>query len=369
MKKLNQRQKGDDTDGPCGCYECMPDIGGYKMKHKKLFLGLGAGILAVAIAVGAAFFAGGRNKTVKLEDIKRATTARELLLAHLGAAVFSEGVADGTPEYLVGRYIDEDCKLQIRLHESAKDKEAAIIEALGEYADIAEFNYLSVTERELQVRAADIEAQLKQQGYAVSRVGVNKRTGNISIYWPNEAVDEAEAWVREQEVYPFDDVGIDYIFVFPDDVPFCPGSQQAKDDLVKWLSAAGGYYAYKDYYCGCYIGLDGKLHVVIRENISRDQRKGLETCLQAYSDITVFEYGGYSKEELWVYLDELAEIMKEMGILPTEYGIDSIIELPTMSTLREDLPLLQILLESEAAPRLNGKKIPVILSSGVPARV
>lgn len=339
------------------------------MKNKKVLLWLGSGILAVMIIIGAVFFAGGRNKTVKLEDIKRATTARELLLAHLGAAVFSEGVADGVPEYLVGRYIDEDCKLQIRLHESAKSKEAAIIEALGEYADITEINYLSVTERELQIRAADIEAQLKQQGYAISRVGVNKRTGNISIYWLNEAVDEVEAWVREQEAYPFDDVGIEYVFVFSEDIPFCPDSQQAKDHLVKWLSAAGGYHAYKDYYCGCYTGLDRKLHVVIRENISRDQRKALETCLQAYSDITVFEYGGYSKEELWVYLDELAEIMEEMGILPTEYGIDSRLDLPCMSTLREDLPLLQILLESEAAPRLNGKKIPVILSSGGIARV
>ena len=338
------------------------------MKNKKVLLWLGSGILAVMIIIGAVFFAGERNKTVKLEDIKRATTARELLLAHLGAAVFSEGVADGVPEYLVGRYIDEDCKLQIRLHESAKNKEAAIIEALGEYADITEINYLSVTERELQIRAADIEAQLKQQGYAVSRVGVNKRTGNISIYWLNEAVDEAEAWVREQEAYPFDDVGIEYVFVSSEDVPFCPDSQQAKDDLVKWLSAAGGYHAYKDYYCGCYIGLDGKLHVVIRENISRDQKKELETCLRAYSDITVFEYGGYSKEELLVYLDALADIMEEMGILPTEYGVDSRLDLPCMSTLREDLPLLQILLESEAAPRLNGKKIPVILSSGGIAR-
>ena len=38
--------------------------------------------------------------------------------------------------------------------------------------------------------------------------------------------------------------------------------------------------------------------------------------------------------------------------------------LPRMEVMREDLHLLQILLESEAAPDINGKKVPVILAPG-----
>ena len=42
--------------------------------------------------------------------------------------------------------------------------------------------------------------------------------------------------------------------------------------------------------------------------------------------------------------------------------------LPRMEVMREDLHLLQILLESEEAPDINGKKIPVILAPGEVAR-
>lgn len=355
MKKLNQRQKGDDTDGPCGCYECMPDIGGYKMKHKKLFLGLGAGILAVAIAVGVAFYANSRGNAVRPEDVARAATARQLLLSFYGEHPLAEDV----PDSLVGRYIDEDCKLQIRLHESAKDKEAAIIEALGEYADIAEFNYLSVTERELQVRAADVTASLQNQGYADASVGVNSRTGDILIFLSPEAVAEAEAWVREQTAYPFDDVGVRYIF--PENEPWRIRSIQAKDVLAKALRAVGGH---REYYCGSYIGMDGKLHVVIKENISKEQRASLESYLKDYSDLTVYEYGGYDREEILKYSYALMDALEEMGILVTGGTSAHLLNIPSVNVYREDIYAAQILLESDLMPLFNGKKIAVILSPG-----
>ena len=338
------------------------------MKKRKVFLWLGVGVLAAVLLVGAVLFAGVRRDAAKLDTLKRATTARELLLAHFGAYVFSEGVQEGVPEYLIGRYIDEDLKLRIRLPESARDQEASIRESLGEYADVTVFDYLSVTAQDLRTRAEDMEALLKQQGYDNARAWVCKRTGDIYIRVADEDFPEAEAWVREQTAYPFDDVGIRYAVVdyYVDYmvVPFVPGSEQAMDALEKWLKAEGGYDVYKTFYSGRYVGWDGKLHVVMKEGITREQRKGLEACLEDYSDITVYEYGGYSQDDVWEYLDTLSAFMEEMGILPTSCSAHEKLGLPHMEVMREDLHLLQILLESEAAPDINGKKVPVILAPG-----
>ena len=344
------------------------------MKKRKVFLWLGAVVLAAVVFVGALFLIGARQEAAKLDAVKRAATARELLMAHFGLYVFSEGDLDGVPEYLMGRYIDEDLKLRIRLHESVREQEAAIRESLGEYADLAVFEWMSVTAQDLQARAEAMEALLKEQGYANAQAGVCPRTGNINIYIggdlkaANEVFPDLEAWVREQKAYPFDDVGVSYAVVGYTvdymDAPYVPGSQQAMDALAEWLKAEGGYDVYKAYFSGRYVGWDGKLHVVMKESITREQRKGLEACLQDYSDIIVYEYGGYSEEELWVYLDDLSDTMEAMGLMPNVYGVKERVGLPFMETLREDLHLLQILLESDAAPLLNGKKIQVVLQPG-----
>ena len=348
------------------------------MKKRKVFLWLGAGILAAVLLVGALFLIGAQRDAARLDAVKRAAAARELLLDHFGLDVFSEGVQDGVPEYLIGRYIDEDLKLRIRLQESARDQEAAIRESLGEYADVAVFDYLSVTAQDLRLRAADMEALLKQQGYANVRAAVCQRTGNFYIFFIdeieniNKVFPEVDAWVREQKEYPFDDVGVscavvgysvDYV-----EAPYVLGSEQAMDALAEWLKAEGEYEITKTSYGGKYVGWDGKLHVVMKEGITQEQRKGLEASLKDYSDITVYEYGGYSREEVREYLDELVKSMREMGIPPTLYGFHEKIGLPNMEVLREDLHLLQILLESEEAPTINGNKVPLILAPGGIAR-
>ena len=342
------------------------------MKKRKVFLWLGAGVLAAVLLVGALFLIGARQETAKLEAVKRATTARELLLDHFGIAAYSEGVQDGVPEYLIGRFIDEDLKLRIRLQESARDQEAAIRESLGEYADVAVFDWMSVTAEDLQTRAEDMGALLKQQGYDNARAAVCPRTGNFYILFIdkfeniNEVFPEVEVWVREQKAYPFDDVGVscavvgysvDYM-----EAPYVPGNQQAMDALAEWQKAEGVYKI------GRYVDWDGKLHVVMKEDITREQRKGLEACLRDDSDSVVYEYGGYSQEEVWEYLDELVAFMEEADLFPGGHGIHHRVNLPIMETLREDFHLLQILLESDAAPGINGEKIPVILQPGGIAR-
>lgn len=326
------------------------------MKNKKVLLWLGSGILAVMIIIGAVFFAGGRNKTIKPEELKRATTARELLMKSFGKYPFAEDA----PDYLVGRYIDEDCKLQIRLHESAKDQEAIIKEALGEYADAAVFSYVPVTFKNLKSRALEIEKILKQQGYSVESVWAESRTGNIRIAVKGKNEFQSVAtWIKEQTEYPFDDVGIEY--VLDNSAEKQSISQEAAEVLEDYLQKQEGY---QEYYCGNYIDLDGCLHVILLENVSKSQRDGIESCLKAYSSTVAYEYGGYPAEEIDQYAKDLMKALEEVGLYFSSCGVDDRIGLLHISFVSEDIPLAQALLEKGNPYPFGNKKYTVVFELG-----
>lgn len=311
------------------------------------------------IIVGAVFFAGGRNKTIKPEELKRATTARQLLLYSIGTR--TTAVTWRVPDYLIGRYIDDDCKLQIRLHESAKDQEAIIKEALGEYADAAVFSYVPVTFKDLKSRALEIEKILKQQGYSVESVWAESRTGNIRIAVKGKNEFQSVAtWIKEQTEYPFDDVGIEY--VLDNSAEKQSISQEAAEVLEDYLQKQEGY---QEYYCGNYIDLDGCLHVILLENISKSQRDGIESCLKAYSSTVAYEYGGYPAEEAQAYVSDLMQALIDLGLGAYSASVDPITTLPAISIIREDLPLAQALLGKEKPYPFGNEKFTVIFEIGV----
>lgn len=332
------------------------------MKNKKVFLWLGCGILAVMIIVGAVFFAGGRNKTIKPEELKRATTARQLLLDSIGTR--TTAVTWRVPDYLIGRYIDDDCKLQIRLYESTKEQETIIKEILGEYADVAEFSYVPITWNDLGHRAWDIERILRQQGYSIDDVIVENGTGNIRVFIKEKnEILSAAAWVKEQTEYPFDDVGID--IVFKSDIETYLISERCAEALTAYLREIGGYEAYKDYYCGAYIGLDSMVHVVLNESISKSEKAGFQSCLKEYSEVVVYEYGGYPAAEAQAYASDLMQALIDLGLGAYSASVDPITTLPAISIIREDLPLAQALLGKGKPYPFGNEKFTVIFEIGV----
>ena len=92
---------------------------GIRHKRKCVLISILAVLAAAAVL---AVLAVGARSRVTPEKVQRAATARKLLME----SVDRFALAQSTPEYLVGRYIDEDCRLQIRLCESAREQEAVI---------------------------------------------------------------------------------------------------------------------------------------------------------------------------------------------------------------------------------------------------
>jgi len=314
------------------------------MKAKKRILCIAAVLLVLTAAV-AVYLVGARSG-VTPEKVRRAATARTLLMESLDAFAFTQD----TPEYLVGRFIDEDCKLQIRLHESARDREPEIREALGEYADVAEFTYVPYTFSELQGMTWDIERLLRQEGYSVSEVWMEERTGNIRIGITDRSEASAVSkWIRQQSEYPFEDMGVE-LTVTPYADLLCL-SEPGAEALEAYLKEQGGYKAYKDYYCGSYISWDGLLHVVLRETVTKEEKAGISSCLKPYAKAVVYEYGGYPEEEVYQYQMALMQALQQDGLGITGGGVDEIHGQPVLSVVREDLPLVRALLE-------NGKEAP-----------
>ena len=330
------------------------------MKGKKQILYFSVVLLALTAVL--AVWAVGTGHRVTLEKVQRATAARTILMESLGGSVFT----GEPPEYLAGRFISEDCKLQIRLHESAKGREQGIREALGEYADVAVFTYVPYTYSELQSRTADIEQRLRQEGYSVSNVWMEERTGNIRIgIQDKREASDVSKWIREQSAYPFEDVGVELI-VTPYADRLCL-SEPGAEALEAYLKEQGGYKAYKDYYCGYYISWDGLLHVVLKEGATGKEKAGLQSCLKPYAKAVVYEYGGYPEEEVRAYQMDLMKALNldGLGLGITGGGVDGYHGQPVLSVIREDLPLVQALLE-------NGKEYPfkspysVLLEPGNP---
>ena len=327
------------------------------MRGKKWTICLGALLLAAA-AVLAVLAVGARNR-VTPEKVQRAATARKLLMDSVEEYVFS----DYAPEYLVGRFINEDCRLQIRLHESAREQEAVIREALGEYADVAVFSYVPLTFSELQGRTLDIERVLRQQGYSVTVVWAEARTGNIRIgIEEKNEIAPAAAWVAKQKEYPIDVVGVELIFDKYADMRLL--SMPAKDTLEAWLKEQGGYKAYKDYYCGNYMSdMDGKLHVVLKEEASMAQKAGIKRCLRAYSAAVVYEYGGYPEEEVRQYMDDLYYTLSQLGLGIMGGGVDAYNGQPVIGVMIEDVYLAHALLEKGNVYPFGNEKYTVIFET------
>lgn len=328
------------------------------MRGKKWTICLGALLLAAA-AVLAVLAVGAWNR-VTPEKVQRAATARKLLME--SADRFA--LAQSTPEYLVGRYIDEDCRLQIRLCESAREQEAVIREVLGEYGDLAVFSYVPYTFSELRGMVSwDIERILRQQGFSVTDVWAVLRTGDIHIELEdNGEITAVAAWIKEQKGYPFEGLGVDIVFK-PNAEKYLL-SEPGAEALKAYLKEQGGYKAYKDYYCGYYIGLDGLLHVVLKEGITKAEKAGLQSCLKPYSDAVVYEYGGYPEEETQQYLDDLAYALIQLGLGVTGWGLDGYNGQPTIAMVREDIPIAQALMRRENTYPLGSDKFTVIFEYG-----
>jgi trk system potassium uptake protein TrkA len=91
------------------------------------------------------------------------------------------------------------------------------------------------------------------------------------------------------------------------------------------------------------------LHVVLKEGATGKEKAGLQSCLKPYAKAVVYEYGGYPEEEVRAYQMDLMKALDldGLGLGITGGGVDGYHGQPVLSVIREDLPLVQALLENE----------------------
>lgn len=308
---------------------------------------ISAAVLAAAITA-VCFLSNPISMTHQLEAIKKATTARELLMQSVGSHSYSNKM----PSYMLGRYIGEDYKLYIRMNESGREQESSLREALGEYADIVVFEYSDMTAVKLNSHAGDIQAALTDRGFDVSSVRVAERSGNIIVIMTDEKdVAAALAAVKPLQKYSFgievtDKSVFDYYKAIPErdlsDSKYL-WSIRASEYLMMRFYRKGYISDYPEYYAGSYIGEDNLYHIVLNKSV-RTAKEDIDEMLGRYSDDVVYEYADYSRNELLEYMTDISMAMDDLGICTAGSSVSEFDGTVTIQTLWEDMHLAEKLI-------------------------
>ena len=308
---------------------------------------LSAAVLTAAIAA-ACFLTNPVSMDRQLEALTRATAARDLLLESVGSHRYS----DQMPDYMLGRYIGEDYRLYIRMNEAGRDQEATLKEALGEYADIAVFEYSDITASWLTGYAREVQEALEASGLDVHSVRAADRSGNIIVVMHDKKdISAAKAVVQPMEKYTYgievtDSSVFDYYKALPEhdysDFRYRE-SVRASEYLTKRLYHKGYVSDYPEWYAGSYIGEDDLYHIVLNKSV-KTAKEEAEDMLDYYSDKVVWEYASYSRNELLEYMHTLFEKLNELGICGASAGVSEQDGTVTIHTLWEDMHLAEKLI-------------------------
>lgn len=319
------------------------------LHYKKPAFWILTAAIAACIITAACFLTNPWQNTQTIEAIQRATTAREILMEAVGSHTW----LDEMPPYMLGRYIGKDFKLYIRLNESGKDQEAALTEALGEYADITVFEYTTLSKTDLASYAKEVEAALTDRGIEVHSTRISKRSGNIIVAITNEIeLSKAESASAELMKYSYgievqvrssESTNLSRDYSDPD----YARSIRASERLMSYFYHHDYITDYPDYYAGCYIGADNLCHVVINMSV-KDARESMEKALGSYADDVVYEYSRHAWNDLQAHSTALMLRLDELGINITAGGVSEEKGIVTISVLEEDVHLAEALIDQWA---------------------
>ena len=320
-----------------------------------LLLSLLAGILFLTDPIGNA---------AQLEAVRSAVSARAALFNALGKDVGE----DLRSNVILDCYIDEDYKLCIVLHESARDAEPILKDFLKEYTRAIQFEYTSLTEGELQTRSKDIHSALEAQGYTgCSTVSFFRQRRIIITFEDKDELLSAVKWVEQQKDYPFDDPVVELHYNLNDgkDRYWLRGgtisyietdygnelfhkSEAAGEYMFSWLQERGGFSAYKKYIQGCCIGSDSLLHIFLKLDGDSTAQQQLKEEMSQYSDIVRFHMTGHPEEDILQYSEDLAKALTDLGIKAhggsIHGGIAEGSRQAEVSIIRDDIPIAESLM-------------------------
>jgi len=321
------------------------------LRYKKPALWiLSAAVLTAAIAA-VCFLTNPVSMDRQLEALTRATAARDLLLESVGSHRYS----DQMPDYMLGRYIGEDYRLYIRMNEAGRDQEATLKEALGEYADIAVFEYSDMAASWLTGYAREVQEALEASGLEAERVWASERSGNIIVVMHDKKdISAAKATVKPMEKYTYGievtDSSVNSVF---DSYKLSQErdysdftyreSVRASEYLMKRFYHKGYVYEDPEWYAGSYIGEDNLYHIVLNKSV-KTAKEEAEDMLDYYSDKVVWEYASYSRNALLEYMHLLSMELEDLGICVASAGVSEQDGTVTIHTLWEDMHLVERLI-------------------------
>ena len=264
-----------------------------------------------------------------MNAVRKATSARSVLMSAFGKYEF----ADFSSDCLLDCWIDENYKLHILMHESAKAAEPALDALLKDYRSIVVYDYTTMTEDSLEDTAQAIGAALTAQGYPVTKTASLFNTRRITITMDDgSAIIAAGKWVKAQKDYPFNLPHVSIRFdlndgrerKYPEYSEFIDYTQEtfykseaAADALLAYLREQGGYLAYRDYYQGYHIGADNLLHIYLKVSGPEEPQEALKAGLADWADVITYAYGGHPEVEVWQYSDDFSEALMELGLVYT----------------------------------------------------
>lgn len=120
---------------------------------------------------------------------------------------------------------------------------------------------------------------------------------------------------------------------------------------------------YPNYYSGSYIGDDYKFHVRLCLPTA-DELHTLNTIFCEYSDVIVYEYGNFSRNEMLEYSDDLANELIDLGYGITSWGVDDLTGSVSIGVLNEDLNEVTSLIDRQETYAMGDRFPNIILKEG-----
>lgn len=348
----------------------------------RIAVGISCLLLILLACVPLAKYWKKQRAEANVEALTRAAQARIALETAIGFSRIGFSDIFVAPEHLQARYIDEDYKLHVRLYAPTTEQEQAIRDTLADYADIVIYESAGEDLEARKARCAAIEEILKAQSFPVKQVCYNDIRGDYYVIIEDDAaLLAADTWVRAQQDYPFEDsvsrIHItDYGYFDLDHKAYLLAKEgaQALDAWIKeqtrmvpTVSGNNARYWYAEPetappILGRYVGGDSALHIILEADADNAQRNAIQRALREYTDVIIFEYGGYPKEEKLRHFEAVYGQLVELGLAKGGHA-DTLEPVLAIYLDPADLLCVQPLFQTDSPSPFNNSKFTLRLEA------